>query len=497
MHRAILCLTLAALGTFPAPTSAQTAVRIDRPDVRSPHVEHLEVRFQPGDRVRVRGGGCAQTGGAGRTWKRYVDPQGPRAEWLYHARAGIPALGADLYRLSAGAADGLTFQVPASAPPDGLYLVLGYEDDDYSDNGYWGRDPGTGNQCVGQPDAFVEVVVDQGSAPPVAVRDCVGESAAAAVDADGDGLADRCEDLLARTFAPVVLHSANDPALPTNVDWFLLRTELWFYDDACEPDLRVRITTPGTQADLLGKRYGGGCRAALDVVSNLTLSIQKQRTFFLADVDASSRRGSGDPSDWTTYVHAYPNTDGGVTLQYWRFYAFNDLVTQHGGDWECTQVVLDAQLKPRFVDLLGHTSIERKDASAAAWIGEPDMPAASHPLIRSEPGGHASSLAPAGATAADIRQETWPGGRVTWPGRGEIAGGRLVNVGEKHAPLNGQVFIQYSGLWGSPGVLYATSGYWGPAFNETGMTSGLFLTAWCSGMAVVPQGECVPLDASR
>jgi hypothetical protein len=30
------------------------------------------------------------------------------------------------------------------------------------------------------------------------------------------------------------------------------------------------------------------------------------------------------------------------------------------------------------------------------------------------------------------------------------------------------VFIRYSGLWGSPGRLFITSGYWGPAFNETG-----------------------------
>ncbi|HMJ86849.1 MAG TPA: hypothetical protein VK504_26910, partial [Vicinamibacterales bacterium] len=75
--------------------------------------------------------------------------------------------------------------------------------------------------------------------------------------------------------------------------------------------------------------------------------------------------------------------------------------------------------------------------------------------------------------------------------------GPLVNVGEKLAPLNGQVFIQYSGIWGSPGTFFGTSGYWGPAFNETGMGAGRFMTAWCDGMSPAPYYECHPNAASR
>jgi hypothetical protein len=54
--------------------------------------------------------------------------------------------------------------------------------------------------------------------------------------------------------------------------------------------------------------------------------------------------------------------------------------------------------------------------------------------------------------------------------------GHLVNVGAKIAPMNGQVFLQYSGIWGSPGFLFESSGYWEPAFNETAM-QGDFITA--------------------
>ena len=74
---------------------------------------------------------------------------------------------------------------------------------------------------------------------------------------------------------------------------------------------------------------------------------------------------------------------------------------------------------------------------------------------------------------------------------------RLLNVGEKEAPLNEQLFIAYSGLWGSPGLLYMTSGYWGPAFNETNMR-GKFVTAWCLGMTGArAERECAPRDVTR
>ena len=73
-------------------------------------------------------------------------------------------------------------------------------------------------------------------------------------------------------------------------------------------------------------------------------------------------------------------------------------------------------------------------------------------------------------------------------------------MGEKIHPLNGQVFLKYSGLWGSLGFQF--SGYWGPAYNETKMADGL-ITAWCYGMKA-SQGnvtqlhsECYPDEVSE
>jgi hypothetical protein len=99
--------------------------------------------------------------------------------------------------------------------------------------------------------------------------------------------------------------------------------------------------------------------------------------------------------------------------------------------------------------------------------------------------------------ATFVRQETWPGGQVR-DARG-VRGktGALVNLGAKTSPMNGQSFVQYSGMWGSPGMLYSTSGYWGPAFNETGMRADGFLSAWCEGIVSKNlKEECFPVTTS-
>jgi hypothetical protein len=50
---------------------------------------------------------------------------------------------------------GQTFVLPFSGA-----LVLGYEDDGYSDNGYYAHDDGTGNQCKGVGNAFVSLTIN-------------------------------------------------------------------------------------------------------------------------------------------------------------------------------------------------------------------------------------------------------------------------------------------------------------------------------------------------
>jgi hypothetical protein len=311
------------------------------------------------------------------------------------------------------------------------------------------------------------------------------------VDRDHDGLDDACEDQLAAQFAPVVIHSSAEPNFPTDVDDFLTRTSLSFRDDGCSEGDHTVLDAPA-QGTLLHHEATSSCGATA-VMSDGSRSLRKHRTFFLGDVAAPVRRGSADSQHWTTYVHAYPNAEGGVTLQYWRFYAFNEALMAHGGDWEGEHVVLRADGAVARVRLLGHTSIDERSPSEMTWEG-------THPVVYSDVGSHTSrptgdgivaSGCPRGRTCAVslgdartfVRQETWAGGDVTWPDGRVTPGGGLLNVGEKTSPMNGQQFIRYSGLWGSPGTFYASSGYWGPAYNETSMRPDGFVEAWCDGMA--------------
>jgi hypothetical protein len=150
--------------------------RIDEPNVKKKIIEFQQIRFQAGDKVRVTGGGCVQTGGHGKTWKRYVDPLGPNSDKLYHGMVLIPgAIG----ELPADSLDrfarilivkGHDFTVQGITEPRKQHLWLGYEDDDYGDNGYYSQDEGTQGQCkIGNSwveHAFAVVTITHGGAPP-------------------------------------------------------------------------------------------------------------------------------------------------------------------------------------------------------------------------------------------------------------------------------------------------------------------------------------------
>lgn len=146
----LVCAGMAQDGKVTHTVSGNTETwRIDEPNVKKKIIEFPEIRFLPGDQVRVGGGGCAQTGGNGKTWKRYVDPLGPNSDRLYHGMVLIPgAIGElpadDLSRFARILiVKGHTYTVQGITEPRKAHLYLGYEDDGYDDNGYWGQDEGT------------------------------------------------------------------------------------------------------------------------------------------------------------------------------------------------------------------------------------------------------------------------------------------------------------------------------------------------------------------
>jgi hypothetical protein len=130
--------------------------RVDEPDVNHRESTYPQIQFQPGDTVQIiDAGGCCQTGGHGATWKRWVNPSGPNSGALYHGLIKIPGMPGLVRVQDVGQQ---LIVVPTNVQGD-RSLHLGYEDDGYQDNGYWGHDNGTENQCSGSVNAFIELAV--------------------------------------------------------------------------------------------------------------------------------------------------------------------------------------------------------------------------------------------------------------------------------------------------------------------------------------------------
>jgi hypothetical protein len=124
--------------------------KVIEPNVNQSSTSYPQIQFLPGDHVAIDAGGCAQTGGLGATWKRYVNPASDNG--LYHGSISIPRATAGLQQL--WTLVGRTVVVGAAGG-----LTLGYQDDDYSDNGYWGHDDGTGGQCKNSVNAWVTLTI--------------------------------------------------------------------------------------------------------------------------------------------------------------------------------------------------------------------------------------------------------------------------------------------------------------------------------------------------
>src|SRR6185436_20563730 len=108
-------------------------IRIDQPDPTKRSVDYPQITFQPDDGVTITAGGCVQSGGSGSTWHRYVNPSGGDADKLYHGLITIPFATGTLERIEKY--QGQQVHVAPNASPGNLHLQLGFEDDNYSDNG--------------------------------------------------------------------------------------------------------------------------------------------------------------------------------------------------------------------------------------------------------------------------------------------------------------------------------------------------------------------------
>jgi len=369
-----------------------------------------------------------------------------------------------------------------------------------------------------------------------APRAAAGPPPSAFTDADHDGIDDDLEQELANRFAPVILIESDESNYPVNVEWFLQRAHLQYHED-CSGDIDDDIGPNPlvTQQNLIGPPWSASAhcgendtgyshpphRDITTIASDpdgqvsagaATTGYSDQQTFVLPDLQDEDRVGSLNPLDWKTYFHAYPTQDGGIMLQYWHLFAYNELAVlgfgNHGGDWDATiHVQLGPDLGMRQVWFSRHSD---DHPGTAIPPGNLTFVDGTHPLMTIDGGGHAAYASPtdfcnnnsaAGGTAAwptDMNDaldpyklqgidcggdhaggtvwETWDGGNVfasnnlTHQILSPSGHGGMVNLGEYNPctptacngsrqastllagefhPLNGQIFIQYEGRWGN------------------------------------------------
>ncbi len=153
---------VSTLGDFKDDHSETQHWRIDQPVVNIPgSFGYSMIQIKPGDILSISAGGCVQTGGSGATWKSYTNPLGDSADHLYSGTIAIPGVIGDLQRIG-GVLAPKEWIVPRDLPPTvvpQLMLQVGYQDDDYGDNGYYAYDNGNYNQCANVGPAWIEVKI--------------------------------------------------------------------------------------------------------------------------------------------------------------------------------------------------------------------------------------------------------------------------------------------------------------------------------------------------
>jgi hypothetical protein len=146
-----------------APNKAETKIwRIDQPNVQLADDPMPAIQFAPGETFSVNADGCVQTGGMGQTWKSYVNPSGDKADHLYSGTIQIAGVIPSAERIAAAIQQSPQLVGSGDIPQNQSYMFLhlGYQDDNYGDNGYSSHDNGNNNQCQGIGPAWVEITID-------------------------------------------------------------------------------------------------------------------------------------------------------------------------------------------------------------------------------------------------------------------------------------------------------------------------------------------------
>ena len=276
------------------------------------------------------------------------------------------------------------------------------------------------------------------------------------IDADHDGIDDRLEQSLAETYAPVIFMEPDESNYPVNVDWILRQNQLWYSEQGLTPDQSKSIGgLVNTQDNLLRDVDGSGnswihpgsfgsneplsldgffttgngdSAKPLSTTEPLPDGIDGQhfgddQLWYLGDGNGNDkagiyRQGSLNPKDWVTYVHAYPTDDGGVMIQYWHTFSFNQFAAfdAHGGDWDASiQVQLDSRLQLKGVWYSRHNDDHPGTFMAGTLTNTPNFSLyqGTHPYVTIDGGGHGAFASPSD-WASDHHTTAIQTGTISW-----------------------------------------------------------------------------------
>lgn len=309
------------------------------------------------------------------------------------------------------------------------------------------------------------------------------------LDRDRDGIIDTIEDSLLKRFAPLIFLHRQETSLPVKVDYLFSNSTLRFNHPGGCSDYEL-IDWGDVSSELLITQSHrkvnappwclpwNCCDHEGPTLYSNSYTGSPTETFFLQYKD-SIHHGMTDSTLWQIYGHAYPAIDGKIALQYWQLYAYNDSIRtiNHEGDWEFTAVLIDFTHKVHNVAYYRHGHIIKNRPEEVHWEGD-------HHITFSAKGSHSQysrahaspqifSLANCyDESLTDVLQGDIAAQDDCEPGiRWDTWNRRIVNVGERHFPLPGANWIQFSGLWGEIGSasligIEFTSGPRGPAYQN-------------------------------
>jgi len=252
-------------------------------------------------------------------------------------------------------------------------------------------------------------------------------------------------DQLIRAYAPEVRLHPNDNSRPASIDWLLPQIELRYYKSKRILLIPNDDEAKVTMNNLIRQNYNNQDSGTVnnDNVTNFFLSITSK------DTRAGQEPDSNDliPASCYAHLRPAPNSDA-IDIQYWFFYPYNDEIVdgpikigKHEGDWEHVTV----RITPDGRNILGvyfarHSKEgrwENFETTGDDTIGH------THPIVYSAIYSHASY-----PTAKKQSRDGLPDDHTKDGGPYWKCWEHIINVGEKEGPLNGQLWLQFTGRWG-------------------------------------------------